>query len=132
MLYRAFVLPMFEYYDHIFDCLFDSHKVERLQNSSLRHIIGYSKVTSATLMRTELNQDSLALRTEYHTLNKMYKIVNNMSPDTICSPINLNVTTNSVTLRCHTRHDLVILHCKLECSQNNFVYRGCLSRTNYQ
>ena len=118
---------MFEYCDHIFDYLSqqDSVMLEHLQNASFRNILGYDRMTSASLMRTELNQDSLALRREQHTLNKMYKIVHKMSPNEICSVFSFS-SNETRTLRSEMRKDLIVPRCKLECGKRNFVYRGSM------
>ena len=127
MLYKSLVLPIFEYCDFIFDCLNqqDATLLECLQNASFRNISGFYRMTTGTAMRTELNQDSLSLRREHHTLNEMYKIVHKMSPDKICSLFSFSF--NDIrTLGSETRQDLNVPRCKLECGKSNFVYRGSI------
>ena len=128
MLYRSLVLPLFEYCDHIFNCISqkDSLMLEKLQNTCLRNILGRPKSSSATEMRAELKQDSLALHREFHTANEMYKIVNNMAPDEICSLFTVNNIEHNFTLRSATRNDLVVPRCKLECGKRNFRHRGAI------
>ena len=85
MLYHTLVLPIFEYCDFIFNCLSQKNCImlERLQNTCLRNIIGYDRLGSATRMRAELEQDSLSLRCCAHSLNEMYKILNDIAPTTL-------------------------------------------------
>ena len=125
MLYHSLVLPLLEYCDHIYDCLSqkDSLMLECLQNATSWNILEYDRMSSATQMRTELNQDALTLCRERHTLNEMYKIVNKMLPPEICSLFTFNTYENR-TLRSETRQDLAVPCCKLECGKRNFVYRG--------
>ena len=129
MLYRSLVLPLFEYCDHIFDCLSqkDSLMIERLQNACLLNILGINRSISATENRTELKQDSLALRREMDTANEIYKIVNNISPPEISLLFSKEDGGDACTLWSHTREDLVIPRCNLECGKWNFRYRGAIN-----
>ncbi len=126
MLYHSLVLPLFEYCDHIFDCLTqkDSLMIERLQNTCLRNILGNNKSSSATENRTELKQDSLALRRDMHTANEMYKIVHKIAPVEISRLFTSDDRENAYALTRHTRNELIVPRCNLECGKRNFRYRG--------
>ncbi len=85
-LYKTLVIPIIDYYDIIYNCLTkrDSETLQQLQNGACRIILQRNKRTPTSDMHRELKLFRLVDRRHLRTMEFMYKVVNELLPNSIC------------------------------------------------
>ena len=110
----------------IFDCLTkkDTDILQKLQNGACRIILKKPKRSSTKDMHEELHFHRLADRRHMHTMEYMYRVVNKLVPDNICSLFKLVSDIHNRQTKLATGMDLYLPNLKLEMSKRDIRYRG--------
>ena len=80
-LYKIYIRPYFDYCDVVYDghlTLYDSHRLETLQNRAARLVTGAAFRTSTVKLRRDLGWDTLTVRREIHRLQMYFKLKSNL------------------------------------------------------
>ncbi len=122
-------MPIMDYGNVMYDCLNanDSHTLKKIQNCAFRIIPQCYFRTHIVDMHNELNTMYLADRRHAHTLNQVYKCINDLSPPHINQEINLVHKQHPVQTRAAANLVAALPNVRLETSRRVFKYRGqCL------
>ena len=89
IMYKSFILPHFDYGDVIWDNCTQtlSNQLEEIHLDALRTIIGTFRGTSHILIYRESGFPSLKERRRRHKLILYFKIINNMTPTFLLTPV---------------------------------------------
>ena len=125
-LYRTLVLPLFDFNDHVYDCLTvnDSYTLQKLQNTALRSILRVDSRTSISEIHTLAGFPYLCSRRFGHTAVEMYKVVHELAPDIIRNRFTWVDDVSSVHTRAASRGDFYIPNTWLQQTRHSFVCRG--------
>ena len=106
-IYRALVLPYFDYCSAVWDGLCNrlADKVQKLQNRAARVILKAKYDTSSSILRNRLSWDTLAIRRKKQKAVLMYKCLNGLVPNYLqnlfthrCTSYNLRNQEYKITL----------------------------------
>ena len=106
-IYRALVLPYFDYCSAVWDGLCNrlTDKVQKLQNRAARVILKAKYDTSSSILRNRLSWDTLAIRRKKQKAVLMYKCLNGLVPNYLqnlfthrCTSYNLRNQEYKITL----------------------------------
>jgi len=117
-IYKAFLRPLLDYGDIIYDQPHNDsfwEKLESIQYKAALAITGAIQGTSKDKIYQELGLESLKLRRWYKRLCCMFKIMNEKAPNYL---INL-IPKRQQTIRTRNNH-IPIFHCRTDCFQYSF------------
>ena len=82
-IYNALIMPHFDYYSPVWDCLSDylSDKLQKLHNRAARIITKLPFDTSSTYLLSTLDWERLFLRRKKQKALTMFKTMNGLAPD---------------------------------------------------
>ena len=128
-LYKALVLPLFDFNDYIYDCLSsnDAYTLQKLQNAAFRNILKCDSRMSIQSIHQELEMPYLEKRRFLHTACEMYKVVYSIAPQLITERFMFVDDVSSVATRASNCGDLYMPPCRLQCAKHSFVYCGIMT-----
>ena len=121
--------PIFDYANVVYNCLNarDSNTLQKIQNCALRIILQGDSRSHVSDMHKELKLNYLADRRHMHTLNQVYKCINDLSPTHVNNQISLMSTNHQMQTRSTLSHVAYVPNIRLEVCRKSFRYRGpCL------
>ena len=111
-IYFAFIRPLLEYGDVVWDNLYQYQKdeLDKIQNEVARIVTGCTKLVSIVDLNKESGWESLGERRRKHRLILFYKMVNGLAPEFLSSLVpvanrpvyNLRNTQNLQNIACRT------------------------------
>ena len=111
-IYFAFIRPLLEYGDVVWDNLYQYQKdeLDKIQNEAARIVTGCTKLVSIVDINKESGWESLGERRRKHRLILFYKMVNGLAPEYLSSLVpvanrpvyNLRNTQNLQNIACRT------------------------------
>ena len=109
-IYTSFVRPILEYGSPVWNncTVFDEEKLENIQLNAARIVTGAMYGTSNAKLYEETGWITLAKRREISKLTLMYKIVNKLVPEPLCSILRTASTGGNQTY--HTRQQFNLTH----------------------
>ena len=105
-IYISFIRPVLEYASPVWSgCTeLDANKLEDVQLSAARIVTGAMYGTSIEKLNEEVGWQSLAKRREATKLSLMYKIVNKLVPESLCSIITSHTPSFNTRRPCSITH----------------------------
>ena len=102
-IYISFIRPILEYGSPIWDgcTAVDEAKLENIQLNAARIVTGAMHGTSNAKLYEELGWHTLAKRRDLSKLTLMYKLVNKLAPENLCSILPTVPNTSRYTTRQH-------------------------------
>ncbi len=125
-LYKTLMLPLFDYGDVIYDCIFqqDSEKLQKLQNAALRII--YKKPHDTPIV--ELHRLGKIYRLEdrrhYHVCHQTYKCLNDLAPKHLGAEFIRPDAVHSIQTRFATEGNLTVPQVQLQLCTRDFYVRA--------
>jgi hypothetical protein len=103
-------------------------RLQKIQNKIMRLILRCNKRTSISWMLETLKWQSVKQRIEFNTMILIYKIVNNLTPNTLSN----NITYIRETHQHHTRstNNIRLPNMTMAISQNSIFYKGLQAYNN--
>ena len=90
-LYKSLMAPIFDYADVVYDCLSarDSRALQKLQNSALHIVLKRGRRSYVADLHKDTNMHYLSDRRHFHTLNQVFKCLNDLAPKNISNQLKL-------------------------------------------
>ncbi len=125
-LYKSLMVPLFDYGDVIYDCLYqqDSDKLQKLQNAALRIIYRQPGDTPVVEMHRRGNIMCLEDRRHLHVCHQTYKCIHDLAPASISSKLVKVKDRHGIRTRGATEGNLVVPTCRLQMCTRDFCVRG--------
>ena len=126
LMYKTLMSPIFDYTDVVYDslCARDSHALQKLQNSALHIVLKTDWHSHVADLHRDLNLHYLADKWHFHTLNQVYKCVNELALPPLCQQLHLVSERHNVGIRHALANKLQVPQVRLELSKKAFKYRG--------
>ena len=93
IIYTAFIRPLLEYGDVVWDncAQYEKEELEKIQHEAARIATGATRLVSLHSLYAEIKWDSLQKRRNDHKLSLLFKMKNNLTPDYLSSLLPQNV-----------------------------------------
>ena len=97
IIYTAFIRPLLEYGDVVWDnCTqYEKDELERMQHEAARIATGTTRLVSLDSLYNEIKWESLQKRRNDHKLSLLFKMKNNLTPEYLSSLLPQNVGNTS-------------------------------------
>lgn len=124
MIYKSIVAPHFEYCSTLMINYSQNYLdvLQKLQNRSMRMILGVNKYTKINLMLETLGWMSVWERVKYNTMIMVYKMVNNISPKYLQNKLTKSGDTHNYNTR--NRSKLCINFTRTYTAEKSITYQG--------
>ena len=121
--YLSFIRPIIEYGNILYDnCSMEvSKKIDSMQATAARLVLGVKRGTSLTAMYHELGWEKLSDRRKVYKLTKLYCVVNNMAPHYLTELFNDYKLKGTIITRAQQHHCFQIPLCQTSFYKNSFV-----------
>ena len=125
-LYKSLMSPIFDYADVVYDCLSarESRALQKLQNSALRIVLKKDRRSHVADLHKDTNMHYLADRRHFHTLNQVFKSLNNLAAKNIANQLKLVKNQHLRNTRQAASMKLQVPQVQLEMSKKSFKFRG--------
>ena len=119
-IYFAFIRPLLEYGDVVWDNLYQYQKdeLDKIQNEAARIVTGCTKLVSIVDLNKESGWESLGERRRKHRLILFYKMVNGLAPEYLSS---LVPVANRPVYNLRNTQNLQNIACRTNLYQNSFL-----------
>ncbi len=124
-LYKTLMLPLFDYGDVIYDCLYqqDSEKLQKLQNAALRIIFKKPHDTPIVELHQMGKMYRLEDRRHYHVCHQTYKCLNDLAPQQLADLFTRSDATHNIHTRFATEGNLVVPTVRLQLCMRDYYVR---------
>ena len=122
IIYTAFIRPLFEYGDVVWDSCtqYEKDEYERMQHEAARIATGTTRLVSLDSLYSEIKWESLQKRRNDHKLSLLFKMKNNLTPEYLSSLLPQNVgNTSRYSLR--NSDNLQGILCRTALYSNSFL-----------
>ena len=125
-LYKSLIRPIFDYCDYIFDGMShrESQTLQKLQNMSLRNILGVNTLTRTLNIHQTLDIDYLSARRKQHMATEMFKVHQGLVPGPVTSHFENIGQVHQRNTRLSCSNNFKVPNFKLEICRRSFMYRG--------
>ena len=121
-IYFSFIRPILEYGDITWDNIHEYQKEEldKIQNEAARIVTGCTKLVSIVDLIRESGWETLRERRNKHKLTLLFKMVNGLVPNYLCSLVPTTIGSNS-TYNLRNSNDLSTIACKTNLYMKSFL-----------